>query len=111
MLCYVRKRLERTPGPIPGIERFDKTQADFNFEPAASLPKDGCDWMSPYSSVQRDRTVSLLGKPNANTGDDHAETLVGISFGDSGALYAKHNQRENDGWLGASVPLKDAFQP
>jgi hypothetical protein len=26
--------------------------------------------MSPYSSVQRDRTASLLRKPNANTGGD-----------------------------------------
>ncbi len=41
-------------------------------------------WMSPYSSAPIDRTASLFRKPNANTGDDRAETLVEIAVGDSG---------------------------
>jgi hypothetical protein len=58
--------------------------------------------MSPYSSVRRDRIAFLLQRPNAHTGDDRGETLVGTAFGDSGELYAKHDREESGGLLAAS---------
>jgi hypothetical protein len=60
-----------------------------------------------YSSVRRDRIASSLQRPNAHTGDDRGETLIGTAFGDSGELYARHDREESGGLLGASeVPFR-----